>query len=107
MECPRAKLPRTAPGEAAMDTITPQILDHYESMVRVAETEKIKITVLPEEMRSFIAAARAMADSDRVVRAINEEEVRLVRMAGAPQGVHVPEIRAAFARLRTAAAPHV
>jgi hypothetical protein len=51
-------------------------------------------------MRAFIAAVTAMADADRFVRAINEEEVRLVRMAGAPSGVHVPEIRAAFARLR-------
>ena len=73
-------------------------------MLRIAEAQQINIEVKPDEMRAFIAAARVMADADRVVRAINEEEVRLVRMAGAPGGVHVSEIRAAFARLRTAAA---
>jgi hypothetical protein len=56
-------------------------------------------------MRGFIAAAKAAADPERIVRAINEEEVRLVRLAGRQEGVTVPEIRAAFARLRSAAAP--
>jgi hypothetical protein len=82
-----------------------QILDYYETMLRIAETEDIKIQVRPDEMRGFIAAAKAASDPERIVRAINEEEVRLVRLAGRQEGVTVPEIRAAFARLRAAAAP--
>ena len=84
-----------------MDAIKPQGLDYYETMLRIAETQGIKIEVKPGEMRAFIAAAKAMAEADRIVRTINEGEVRSVRTAGAPKGVHVPEIRAAFARLRT------
>ena len=48
-----------------------------------------------------------MADGDPLVRVINEEEVRLVRLAGARGGVAVPEIRTAFLRIRVAAAPHL
>jgi hypothetical protein len=88
-----------------MDAIK-QGLDYYETILRIAETQGIKIEVKPEEMRAFIAAAKAMAEADRIVRAIDEVEVRLVRTASAPKGVHVPENRAAFARLRTAAAPY-
>jgi hypothetical protein len=87
-----------------MTVLTPPALDYYETMLRIAETECLKIEVKPDEMRALIAAAKAMADAERVIRFINEEEVRLVRLAGG-DGVNVADIRAAFARLRQAA-PH-
>jgi hypothetical protein len=39
-------------------------------------------------MRDSIAVAKAAADPDRMLRAINEEEVRLVRIAGRTEGRH-------------------
>jgi hypothetical protein len=33
-----------------MDAITPQVLDYYETMLRIAETQGIEIEVKPDEM---------------------------------------------------------
>ena len=87
-----------------MHVITPDILDYYETILHIAETENLEINVLPREMREFIASARARTEANRIVRAMNEEDVRLVRMANAPTGANVAQIRAAFARLRIVAA---
>jgi hypothetical protein len=90
-----------------MQTIKSDVLDYYENLLRVAETEKLKtVRVKPDELRSLIAAARAMAEAEHIVRAINEAEVGLVRAASAPNGASVAQIRATFARLRAAAAPY-
>lgn len=90
-----------------MNVIAPAVLDYYETFLRVAETENLKVQVPPAEMRAFIAAARAAGGADRLRQGLNEEETRLVRMAGAAGGIKVAAIRAAFARLRSAAVPYV
>jgi hypothetical protein len=85
-----------------MHAITPEVIDYYETILHIAETENVEINVLPGEMREFIASARATTEAKRIVRA-NEEEVRLVRMASAPTGANVAPVRAAFARHRLVA----
>jgi len=88
-----------------MSVQKPEVIAYYETMALIAETEKIKVQVRPEEMRGFIAAAKAMATAEQIIRVINEEEVRMIRMAAARDGLTVAEVRAAFARIRATAAP--
>jgi hypothetical protein len=89
-----------------MTAITPEVLEYYETFLRIAEAEGNKVQVKPDEMRAFIEAAKVRADPDRVIRVFNEEEARLARLAGGPDGVNVADIRSAFARLRQVAALH-
>jgi hypothetical protein len=83
-----------------MNGLTSGVLEYYETFLRIVETENLKVNFPPAEMRAIMAAASAMGGLDRILRTLNEEEVRLVRLAGAAEGLKVAEIRAKFGRLR-------
>jgi len=88
-----------------MTAITPELLEYYETVLRAAEIKGSKVEVKPDELQAFVEMAKGYG-TDRVVRAINNEEVRLVRLLDGPDGLNVADLRSAFAQLRRAATQH-
>jgi hypothetical protein len=92
-----------------MEKLTPEAIEFYEAILRIAEAKKLPVQVKLPEMRDFLAAARAAFAVEETIaelqRILAVEEALLRKALRTPGGVTRSGLDETFGRLWDAIAP--